>query len=265
MMTHTRPVMILSSLLLFCGGLEAADTRLLSQAEEAVGQAKKETRHRVVYFYRSKRDHKKITARVEKAKKKWTDVDFRVVEVTDPREKEIVKNCGVTHVPFTTVIAPNGAITARFPGIAKVNALEKGFVSPKMQELLKAVQSENVVFLCLANKSAQYSDEVLATAHRATEKLSGLAELIEIDPRDKREAKLLKQISVLPDIKIATTLVIAPTGIIVEKFAGKITERDLFDSFQKILSMSKGCGAPTATGGSACDPSAGVASAGSCD
>lgn len=261
----TRTVMVLFSLLLFSGRLEAADTNLLLQAEEAIEQVKKETRYRVVYFYRSKRNHQKITARVEKAKKKWTDVDFRVVEVTDPKEKEIVKKCGVTRVPFTTVTAPNGAMTARFPGIAKVDALEKGFVSPKMAELLKAVQSENVVFLCLANKTAQYGDEVLATARRALEKLSGIAELIEIDPRDKREAALLKQISVSSDTKIATTLVIAPTGIIVEKFTGRITERDLFDSFQKILSMSRGCGAPTATGGSACDPSAGVAAGGSCD
>ena len=161
-------------------------------------------------------------------------------------------------------MASNGATTARFPGIAEGEALAHGFVSSKMAELLKAIQSGKVVFLCLVNQGMEHEEQVLATAQNATTKLSGIAELININPRDKREESLLKQINVSPDINSAVTLVIGPTGIISEKFVGKITERDLFDSFQKILSMGGGCGASTATGGSACDPGTGVVADGGC-
>ena len=127
-----------------------------------------------------------------------------------------------------------------------------------MAELLKGVQAENIIFLCLLNNNTKYKENVLVSVKEAVNKLSGIAEFIEIDPKDRREISLLNRIQVSPDIKIDVTLVIAPTGIIMEKFTGKITPRDLYDSFQKILAMDKGCGAPTATGSSACDPGAGV-------
>lgn len=246
----------------FCGlryNVKAEDKGLLSRAEKAIEQAKKENKYLGVYFYEGKRSSRKITKIIEKAEKKWSEkANFIKVEVRDPEEREVINKCGVTRVPFTTVIAPNGAITARFHGIAELEILEKGFVSPKMAELLKAVQAENIVFLCLVNKNTKYGNEVFETAKEAVDKLSGIAELVKIDPQDNREISLLKQIKVSPDIDIATTLVVAPTGIIVETFTGKITQRELFDSFQKILAMDSGCGTETATGGSACDPSAGV-------
>ncbi len=260
MLKITKEKMIIALSLLFIGsGLGAENVDLLSRAEKAIAQAKQENKYLAVYFYEGRRSHRKITSIIAKARKKWYEkVNFIEIEVRDPKEREVVKKCGVTRVPFTTVIAPNGAITARFPGIAGLEILEKGFVSPKMAELLKAVQAENVVFLCLLNKNTKYGDQVLAIAKEAADKLGGIAELIEVNPKDKREMSLLKQIKASPDMDIAATLVIAPTGIIVENFIGKITQRDLFNSFQKILAMDSGCGAPTATGGSACDPGAGV-------
>lgn len=253
-----------SLLILFMfGGLAAENEGLLSRAENAIARAKKENKYLVVYFYEGKRSSKKITKIISKAEKKWSVIsDFIKIEAKDPEEREVVKKCGVTRVPFTSVIAPNGAITARFPGVAELEIVEKGFVSPKMAELLKAVQAENLVFMCLTNRNTKYGSEVLKTVKEAVKKLSGIAELIEVDPMDKREISLLNRIKVSPDIDAATTLVIAPTGIIAEKFTGKITQRDLFDSFQKILAMGSGCGSETSTGGSACDPSAGVGSSG---
>lgn len=283
MVKRTKDRIILLLLLLFVFSVVNAEKKaLFSRAEKAIAQAKKENKYLVIYFYEGKKSSNKIaniigffkgenssdkiTKIMEKAKKEWSKkANFIKIEVRDSKEREVVRKCGVTQVPFTAVIAPNGAITARFPGIADLEILQKGFVSPKLAQLLKAVQAGNIVFLCLTNKNTKYGSEVLKTAKQAVSRLSGIVELIKINPEDKREISLLKQIKVLPDLNIATTLVIAPTGIIVEKFTGRMTQRDLFNSFQKILAMDSGCGAPTATGGSACDPSAGVGSSGSCE
>lgn len=252
---------IIFLLLFFISSIAKAENiDLFSRAEKAIARAKKENKYLVIYFYGREGSYRRIIRIMEKAKKKREKkVNFIEIEVTDPKEKEVVRKCVVTRVPFTAVIAPNGAITARFPGIAELETLEKGFVSPKMAELLKSVQKGNIVFFCLINENTKYGRQVLETAKEAVNKLSGIAELIDIDPEDRREISLLRRINISPDIDVATTLVIAPTGIIVEKFTGKITQRDLFDSFQKILAMDSGCKESTVTGGSACDPGAGVA------
>lgn len=241
---------------------DAGAKNLLSKAEAAITKAKKENKFLVAYFYKSKASLRKIDSIIEKARPQWLGKANAVtIEVLNPSEQEIVRKCGVTRVPFTTVVAPNGAITARAPGVLGPDFVERGFVSPKMAELLRIMQDDSVTFLCLVNESTKYGDEVEQTVSQAVHRLSGIAELVSVDPKDEREGSLLKQVNVAPDIDIATTLVIAPTGIIIEKFVGKITSRDLFDSFEKIMTMDGGCGAATATGGSACDVSAGVGGA----
>ncbi len=266
MLKITKMKLIFFLFLLFIFTIVAAkDKEILFKAEKAIARAKNENKYLAVYFYGEDKNYKKINKIIKKAEKRWPKtVNFITIKVTDPQEKEIVKKCSVTRVPFTAVIAPNEAITARFPGIAELEILQKGFVSPKTAELLRGVQAENIIFLCLVNNNTKYRKDVLVSVREAVNKLSGIAEFIEIDPKDRREISLLNRIEISSDIKIAVTLVIAPTGIIMEKFTGKITPRDLYDSFQKILAMDKGCGAPTATGSSACDPGSGIVGSKGC-
>lgn len=237
----------------------------MSPVERAIAAAA-EDKYVFLYFdKKGSRDSKKMARVIEKAKKRWAArASFVNIDIDAPQEREIINRFRIRKVPLTLVIAPNGAITAGFPGVVDLEVLERGFVSPKMTEVLKAIQKEKTIFLCVLNSQTSYSEEVLKAANEATRMLGGIAELIEIDPKDKREELLLSQLRVSPDADTSTTFVIAPTGIIVDKFAGRITKRDLFDSFQKILAMKSGCGSPTVTGGSACQPTRGVAGKSTC-
>lgn len=238
----------------------------MTPVERVIAESAIENKYLFLYFYkRGSRDSKKMSRVIEKAKKKWSaKANFVNIDVNDKTEKNIIDLYRVKKVSLTLVIAPNGAITSGFSGVVDLESLEKSFISPKMAEIIKAIQERKTIFLCLLNEKTKYSKEVLKTAQAAKDMLRGIAELVQVDPSDKQEKYLLSQLRVEPDIDSATTVVIAPTGIVADKFTGKITKRDLFNSFQKILAREQGCGEPTATGGSACQPEKGTTGESSC-
>lgn len=234
-------------------------------ADAALARAQADNKYLVAYFYGTGAKPRQLDKLVEKSAAKWKGkAEVVGILATDPEAREITRRCGVTRVPYTTMIAPNGAVTARIPGMAAPDALAGGFVSPKTAELLRIMQADGITFLCLVNDNTKYGPQVIQTVEAAVARLGGIAEWVRVDPADPQETALLAQIDIDQHLDTATTLVISPAGVIVEKLAGKITERELFDSFAKIMASNGGCGAQTATGGSACDPGAGVGSGKGC-
>jgi hypothetical protein len=94
--------------------------------------------------------------------------------------------------------------------------------------------------------------------------LGGIATGIWLDPGDGSEQFLLSALKYQDNTKEPPVFVIAPTGLVIEKIGSGLTERRLFDSFQRILAMKSGCGQSTITGGSACQPGYGVTGESSC-
>ena len=125
MLKITKMKLIFSLFFLFIFAIvKAGDKDLPFKSEKAIARAKNENKYLAVYFYGEDKNYKKINKIIKKAEKRWPKtVNFIATKVTDPQEKEIVKKCSVTTIPFTSVIAPNGAITARFPGKDRFNLI----------------------------------------------------------------------------------------------------------------------------------------------
>ncbi|HEY7309213.1 MAG TPA: hypothetical protein VH643_07660 [Gemmataceae bacterium] len=73
------------------------------------------------------------------------------VRVTDPAEKPMVEQYGVSRAPMPLVlaVAPNGAITGGFPLKLTEAQVAQAFVSPAVAQCLKAVQARKLVLLCV--------------------------------------------------------------------------------------------------------------------
>lgn len=166
--------------------------------------------------------------------------------------------------PSVVMVAPNGAVTAHFKGEPPAKRLKRGLVSPKMEELLLAVQRGNTTFLCVGRPNDTGFEKVKQTISSAVRKLGGIATAIWLDPNDRSEKPLLSALKYKAGKNRSSVFVIAPTGLLIEKIESGLTERRLFDSFQKILAMKSGCGQSTITGGSACQPGYGVTGESSC-
>lgn len=234
--------------------------------EEAISRSQKEGRYVILFFYEEgSAMSKKMAGVIEKAKSIWTDkAGFVDIGVNAPVSMALIKRYGIRKYPATLVVAPNGAVTAGFSGITDLKSLKTGFVSPKMAEVIKAIQGEQTIFLSVQNDKIQYSKEALAACNEAASLLEGIARVIEVDPEDKEESELMKEAGIKTPVTKAVTLVISPRGTIVDRFNGQVTKRSILDSFQKVLAKSGGCGEEAVTGGSSCQPAKGKTGSSSC-
>jgi hypothetical protein len=178
-------------------------------------------------------------------------------------EKNLLKYYQIEN-PSVAMIASNGAVTALFKEEVPAERLKRGLVSPKMEEILLAIQQGNTTFLCVGRPEDTNFDKTKGIVLSAVRKLGGIATAIWVDPTDLSEKSLLSALRYNDGTKEAPVFVIAPTGVLAEKIEGGLTERRLFDSFQRILAMKSGCGQSTVTGGSACQPGYGVTGQSSC-
>ena len=185
------------------------------------------------------------------------------ISLTDKGEKNLISYYRIES-PSVVLVAPNGAVTAHFKGGPSAKMLKRGLVSPKMEEILLAVQHGMTTFLCVGRPDDVGFEKAKQTILPAVRKLGGIATAIWLDPSDRSEKPLLSALKYKDGKNGAPVFVIAPTGLLIEKIESGLTERRIFDSFQNILAMKSGCGQSTITGGSACQPGYGVTGESSC-
>lgn len=229
---------------------------LVTPAGKAINQARKEGKYLFLFFYEEGSDDcEKMSKVIKKAKKRWAKkAKFFNININGKREKEIIAKYGAYQAPLIVVIAPNGVVTRGFPGVVGLKELEEAFVSPKMTEILKALQNRKVIFLCVQNEDTKYAKEVLKTVNEVAEVLGDSVKVVKVDPLDSQEEELLKQIKVEPKVETTITMVISQSGTVGEKFTGKVSNLDLFKAFQKVVAQRSGCGGSgSGPGGSTCE------------
>jgi hypothetical protein len=185
------------------------------------------------------------------------------IDLTAEENRGLLRHYGIEE-PSVMMLAPNGAVSALFKGQPPRDHLRRGLVSPKMQEILLAIQRGKTSFLTVGDPDDAAFRKARRISQSAADKLGGIAAAIWVDPGIPAEESLLATLKYDSDGQRTSTFVIAPTGLLVERIESPPTERRLFDSFQKILAMKSGCGRSTVTGGSACQPGYGVSGESSC-
>jgi hypothetical protein len=167
------------------------------------------------------------------------------VDRSDPSEAEIVEKLKLEKapVPMVLAIAPNGAITGTVKAADLTEERLLGTVaSAALQQCLKAVQDGQVVLLCLQNPQTKDNDAAMkgVKAVKADKRFSETTDIIQLDPADAKEAKLMAQLKVDPKTKKAVTVVLAPPGVLVTKMEGGTTLKELVAALQKAAECCAG-------------------------
>lgn len=173
-------------------------------------------------------------------KAKWFELDRN-----KPSEKDVVEKFDLMRapMPLVLVIAPNGAVTAGLIGDkATAEKIGEGIVSTGFQQLLKALQSEKLVFLCVQNQATKSNDEAMKGVNefKADPTFASDVEIIRVDPSDQKEEKLLTELKIDPKTRDAVTAFLAPPGSPLAIFTGA-TSREKIESALKSAGKG-GCG-----------------------
>ncbi len=184
-----------------------------------------------------------------------------VIDRKDPAEQDLVSKFQVQHAPMPLILAmaPNGAITAGFPG-DKLSAttIREAFVSKGLQAILAPLQQGKLVVLRLQNATTTGNEAAAAGAREfaADPQLAAMTEIVTCDPADPAEASLLEKMRLTGSGAETLTVLLAPPGLVVGQFTGAVTKADLMGALQ--AATSGGCGSggcsPRGCGPAGCAP-----------
>ena len=218
-----------------------------SPTETAIQAAAKQNRYAIVTFYK-KNDaaSTKMLTEAKKLQAKYSSrASFVSADVGNSIHQGIISRYGVNRspVPLTLVIAPNGAVTAGYPNEIKQTDLSDAFVSSRMADVLKVLQSGKLAAICVQNSKTKHNQESLDAAKglRSDKRLADLVGIVTVDPSDKAESKFMSLCKVDANSPNAQLVVIVPPGKIVGKFDGAISKDTVLASVMKSCS-SGSCG-----------------------
>lgn len=216
-----------------------------SKAASALDAAARSGKYLLVFFWKENDRQTQTMYGVFKSAtaKMAQSADAINVNTKDAREKAIVEKFGVDRAPMPLLLAlaPNGAVTKAFPiNFTEEQLLREAFVSRGMAECLKALQDRKLVVLCVQNQHTQYAQVALqaATGFQSNARFAEAAEVVTVDPADRKEAELLSSFDVSPTTQSAVTVVLAPPGRTVAKFSGRVSKEDIV---AKVSAAQSGC------------------------
>ena len=171
-----------------------------------------------------------------------------------PGEKDMVEMFGLqtAPVPIVLAIAPNGAVTGSIKsGDLSEERLQAAVASPGLQQILKGVQEGRLVLVCLQNTQTKDNEAAMKGVKeiKADKALSESTAVIQLDPSDPKEARLMAQLKFVPTTKKPATVVVAPPGVMVTRLDGATTKTSLKAALRKAAegcSGSPGCCSPVA-------------------
>lgn len=181
--------------------------------------------------------------------------DSVVVPITDPSEAGMVTKFRVSQapMPIVLVLAPNGAVTASFPGTFTREQLLGAFGTPSTERLLGAMQQGKLVVLCLQNGRTRLNAEAMngVRAFKADQRYATATEVLMLDPNSAPERPLLAKLGMNVPVEEATTILMAPPGTIIGTFKGATDKNQIITTLTSAISN---CATGCQPGGQCCPP-----------
>ena len=211
----------------------------------AMDRAAKAGRHLYIFFYRQDDAQTQALGAVFNSAVAATGgrADSVPILITDPSEADIVTKFGVKDapMPLVVVLAPNGAVTASFPGKFTKEQLLAGLATPAMEKLLGALQQGKLVLLCVQNGKTRWNAEAMSgvRAFKADQRYAAATEVLTIDPSLPVERPFLAKLGMNGPIDEAMTLLVAPPGSVIGSFKGATDKNQLVTTLTNAV---KGCG-----------------------
>ncbi|MFV0445151.1 MAG: hypothetical protein ACK5Q5_16365 [Planctomycetaceae bacterium] len=157
-----------------------------------------------------------ITAQVEKSAGKTVMVP---VTIGNASEARLVKRFDATRMPMPCVmgIAPNGAVTGVYPLKVDSTQLERAVLTPKYSEMVKALQEQKIVLVCMHPAAGGTTPTGIAQFEQ-TPAFKGRTHSIEVQANEAAEQRFYERMRVSPDLTATSLVVFAPPGVFVGKF-----------------------------------------------
>ena len=233
--------------------VSSSTSKGLAAIDAAAGNGK----YLFVFFWKDNDEQSRTMYRVfRSAMNQWAQsADSIGVQITDPNEKPVVDKFGVSRTPMPLVLslAPNGAVTKGFPVKFTEQQLQQAFVSPCTARCLKALQDRKLVLLCVGNEKTQFSQVAWRSAQdfKADTRFAKATEIVALNPDDQAEVRFLRDLQIDPRTPQAVTVLLAPPGQPVAKFAGAVSKDQIV---AKVASAKSGPCAGGKCGPGGCGP-----------
>jgi len=228
-----------------------------SRGMTAIDEAARSGKYLFVFFWKQNDVQSQAMYRVlQSATAKWADSAISVsIPIIDRKEKAIIDKFDVSRAPMPLVLAmaPNGAITKACPIKFDEKQLQEGFVSPCTAKCLKCLQDQKIVLLCVQNQTTQFSQAAWKGVQdfKADARFAKATEVVSLDPSDQAEAAFLSDLEVDPRTSQAVTVLLAPPGQPIAKFAGAVTKDQIV---AKVAAAQSGPCAGGKCGPNGCSP-----------
>ena len=228
-----------------------------SPGMQALGQATAANRYLFLFLWKDNSDatQRAYAAFQHASASVSLAADVVAVRADDPRERPLVEKFGLTRAPLPMVlaVAANGAVTKAIVGQIDEQQFQEALVSPGTACCLKAFQERKLAIVCVLNQRSQFAEAAWQGVQqfKADPKFGAATEVVTIDPADHRETSLLHSLKVDPSSPQATTVVLAPSGQAIAKFAGPVTRDQIVT---KVSTAQSGCCPGGSCGPGGCGP-----------
>jgi len=225
--------------------LACASTAVFAQqgarAPDALNSAEQD-RYTFLLFYRQQDGP--TDEMVEALKRNLADkpdlATILYVPVTDPAQRAIVAKYGVARapMPLTMALAPNGAITAMFPGSIDDAKFLTAFVTPAEAHTLQALQQHKIVFITVSDSRNSGTPQALQ-GFNTDPHFRDRMTVVALNANDPAESGFMADLQVTSgEPQSPAMIVLAPPGVLVGRFGATASKDEIAAA---IASSNKCC------------------------
>ena len=229
----------------------------VSEGQAAIDKTLAAGKYAFIFFQKGKNQQAdKVLSVWQTALAKLADkAEIVPIQITDAAEKALVDRYNVSHSPMPLVlsIAPSGAVTKAFTGAFDEKQISAAFVSPCEGLCMKAIQSNKMVFVCVAYEVAADGQATIPQGvkdFQADEKYAKATEIVTLKAADKEEANFLKELQIDTNAKKPVSVLLAP-GALIGTFEAATTKEQIV---AKISAAQSGCCPGGKCGPNGCGP-----------
>ena len=158
-------------------------------------------------------------------------VQWMVMDRENPSEKDVIARLELelASTPVVLALAPNGAITGGIrPEELTEEKLRDSIASPILQKCLKSLQEGRLVFLCVRDKSTPSTDPSWQGVNefKEDERFKCYTDIVQVDPTDNAEKKLLQDLQIDPHSTLPTTVLFMPPRTVAANVMGPTNKSD---------------------------------------
>ncbi|MCP4718781.1 MAG: hypothetical protein GY860_04915 [Desulfobacteraceae bacterium] len=220
----------------------------LDSGIKALNDATESGKHLLVLFQPSNKLTTLTDSFISASQKLIKTADSVVINTKKVEESGLVDryNIRFAPLPIVVILAPNGALTGSFTKSFSKDQVENLILSPASQQCLLALQKKKLVFICIQGNETDQNEEAMEGVEqfRKTNVFGNMTEVIVVDPADPLESKLLSQLRLKTDIKVANTLLLSPPGKVLGKWSGATSKGEFTLALMAESKAGKTCSVP---------------------